>query len=196
MIQINFCYLLMSNSIQYDIGMCAICYLTSFSRSVRFPPSFTAFLFVKISNSEKMLIIATWVTKFSWEGYKIRCRFVKKLGIILENKVSLKVCVDFWPIYLILYPSLRKLTTHIAIMLMRRHCPARSFLPTSPQVWSIVCHSGKRWKFCYEPETQCKQNLYHVASELSWPLKRDTYFLTYIFCSKFDTVWIKRNLSK
>ena len=78
---------------------------------------------------------------------------------------------------------------------MRRHCPARSFLPTSPQVWSIVCHSGKRWKFCYEPQTQCKQNLYHVASELLWPLKRDTYFLTYIFCSKFDTVWIKRNLS-
>ena len=163
----------MSNSIQYDIGMCAICYLTSFSRSVRFPPSFTAFLFVKISNSEKMLIIATWVTKFSREGYKIRCRFVK-------NWVSLKkIKCWFWPISLILYPSLRNLTTHIAIMLMRRHCPARSFLPTSPQVWSIVCHSGKRWKFCYEPETQCKQNLYHVASELSWPLKRDIFWHTY-----------------
>ena len=76
---------------------------------------------------------------------------------------------------------------------MRRHCPARSFLPTSPQVWSIVCHSGKRWKFCYEPETQCEQNLYHVASELSWPLKRDIFRHTYFVLNLI--VWIKRNVS-
>ena len=112
---------------------------------------------------------------------------------ILSRDQDPRMRTFYSPLRVILHPSLRNLTTHIAIMLMRRHCPARSFLPTSPQVWSIVCHSGKRWKFCYEPETQCEQNLYHVASELSWPLKRDIFRHTYFVLNLI--VWIKRNVS-